>query len=71
MKNVRAVGFSFIWALTENGSPGEAFQRTLKNLSEEVWGGDFGEVVVGVDFGEGVCAIKHTSQWRVAASHEE
>ena len=71
MQNVRAVGFSFIWALTENCNPGEAFQRTLKNWSEEVWGGDFGEVVVGVDFGEGVCAIKHTSQRRVAASHEE
>ena len=71
MQNMRAVGFSFIWALTENCSPGEAFQRTLRNWSEGVWGGDFGEVVMGVDFGEGVCAIKHTSQWRVAASHEE
>lgn len=71
MQNVGAVGFSFIWALTENCSPGEAFQRILNNWSEEVWGGDFGEVVVGVDFEERVCAIKHTSQWRVAASHEE
>ena len=57
MLNVGAVSFSYIWGLTEDCSLGDS----LSDSSEELFqrGKRGGQHIC--DFGEGVCAVKHTS----------
>ena len=54
---MRAVSFSFTWELTEDYSLGDS----LSYSSEELLQKGRGRNQHTCDFGEGVCAIKHTS----------
>ena len=56
-RNMRAVSFSFTWELTEDYSLGDS----LSYSSEELLQRGRGRNQHICDFGEGVCAIKHTS----------
>ena len=67
MQNVRAVSFSFIWGLIEDYSTGDSLSDSSEELLRR--GGVGGQHIC--NSGEGARAIKHTAQWKIAASHEE
>lgn len=64
---MRAMSFSFLWGLTKDYSLRDSLSDGLEGLLQRGKGGGQNRC----NFGERVCAIKHTSWYKAIASHKK